>query len=128
MQCCAVVTAFECIGTATLPAMTGPSVAAAALLEPEPVCLDANAVHETDRGSRPQNREDFDDLYSLDDINNSPVTFKRSAKVSDDFNVYSVNIFKILVSFDLFDKKKQFRLKKNITTTKKQKTVGLIKR
>lgn len=69
----------------------------------------------------------IDDLYSLEDINHFlDVTFKKSVKVSDYFSdtdksIKSVDMLKRLVSFDLLNEKKRFRLKKHITTLRKAK-------
>ncbi|TDH00073.1 hypothetical protein EPR50_G00183800 [Perca flavescens] len=67
------------------------------------------------------------DLYSLEEIDRFlNETFKRSVKVTDYFKdtekfIKSVAVLKRLVGFDLLDKKKRYRLKKHITTLRKEK-------
>ena len=67
------------------------------------------------------------DLFSLEEIDRFlNETFKRSVKVTDYFKdtekfIRSVAVLKRLVGFDLLDKKKRYRLKKHITTLRKEK-------
>lgn len=66
------------------------------------------------------------DTYSAEEINHFlDVTYKRSIKVSDYFSdtekcIRSVGLLKRQVGFDILDEKKRFRLKKHITTLRKE--------
>lgn len=74
-----------------------------------------------------ESNRNLDDLHSLDDISNFlDITYKKFVKVCDYFSdtdrfVKSVDILKRLVGFDLLDEEKRFRLKKHLTTLRKEK-------
>lgn len=65
------------------------------------------------------------DLYSLEDINHFlDETFGQSVKVDDYFAdtekfIRSVTLLQKMVSFDLLDERKRYRLRKHVTTLKK---------